>query len=246
MNVIIIQARMGSTRLPGKVMRKIGNKPMLYYMINQVKASKKANDIVIATTTLKEDDEIVSYAESLGVKVYRGSELDVLDRFYNCMKEQKSKTIIRLCADSPFIDFNIIDDCISKFEKSDVDYLSNTIKKIDGKWIEGKNGFPVGLAVEVFTFDSLVKAWQKGKKPSDREHVTEYIFHNPNDFRLKGITNYEELGDMRLIVDYLEDFELAEKIIENFNEKELFTMEKLKEFLNKNLDLKLLNSMHKK
>jgi len=124
MNVIIIQARMGSTRLPGKVMRKIGNKPMLYYMINQVKASKKANEIVVATTTLKEDDEIASYAESLGVKVYRGSELDVLDRFYNCMKGQKSKTIIRLCADSPFIDFNIIDDCISKFEKSDVDYLS--------------------------------------------------------------------------------------------------------------------------
>jgi len=236
---------MGSKRLPGKVMKKIGSMPMLYYMIKQVKASKKANEIIVATTTLKEDNEIASYAQSLGVKVYRGSELDVLDRFYNCVKEQKSNIIIRLCADSPFIDFNIIDDCISEFEKNDIDYLSNTIKKIDGKWLEGKNGFPVGLAVEVFNFNSLAKAWKNGKKPSDREHVTEYIFHNPDDFRLLGITNNEELGDFRLVIDYKEDFQLAEKIIENFDENELFTMEKLKEFLNKNPDLNLINSMHK-
>ena len=237
---------MGSTRFPGKVMKKIQGKPMLYYIINQVKSSKKSNKIIVATTKLNEDDEIASYVESLGITVFRGSSDDVLDRYYNCGKEHNSETIIRLCADSPFIDYNILDDCISEFEKTNVDYLSNTIKKVEDRWVEGENGFPVGLAVEVFSFDALENTWKNGNKPSDREHVTEYMFHNPDKFKIKGIMNNEDLSDIRLAVDYIEDFEIVKKIIENFDKNELYTMEKIKEFLDENSDLKKINEMYKK
>lgn len=244
MTIIIIQARMGSSRLPGKVMKEIRNKPLLYYMINQVKACTKVSEIIIATTTLNEDEKIVSFGNSIGVKVFRGSSEDVLDRYHSCAGEHQSKDIVRLCADSPFIDYNVIDQCISKFQESNVDYLSNTIKKKNNGWIEGSNGFPIGMAVEVFTSGALEKAWRQAKKSSDREHVTEYIFHNPSLFRLGNIENNEDLSDLRLVVDYSEDFELTTKIITNFEEGQLFTIKKLKEFLNKNPKLKMINSMY--
>jgi len=237
---------MGSSRLPGKVMKEIRNKPLLHYMINQVKACTKAPEIIIATTTLKEDEKIVSFGQSIGVKVFRGSNEDVLDRYHSCAKEQQSKVLVRLCADSPFIDYNVLDLCISKFEESNVDYLSNTIKKKNNEWIESNNGFPIGMAVEVFTFDTLERAWREAKKSSDREHVTEYIFHNPSLFRLGNIENHEDLSDLRLVVDYSEDFELITKIITSFGEGELLTIGKLKEFLNQNPKLKIINSMHKR
>jgi len=235
---------MASSRLPGKVMKEIRNKPLLHYMINQVKACTKASEIIIATTNLKEDEKIASFGKSIGVKVFRGSNEDVLDRYHSCAKEQQSKVLVRLSADSPFIDYNVIDLCISKFEESNVDYLSNTIKKKNNDWKEWSNGFPIGMAVEVFTFDALEKAWRQAKKSSDREHVTEYIFHNPSLFRLGSIDNHEDLSDLRLVVDYSEDFELTTKIITSFSEGELFTIKKLKEFLNKNSKLKIINSMH--
>ncbi len=243
---VIIQARMGSSRLSGKVMKKIRNKPLLHYMINQIKSCRNVSKIIIATTNLQEDEKIISFGKSNNVDVFRGSSSDVLDRFYRCAEKYNSKFFVRVSGDSPFIDYNIIDQCISKFEKSDVDYLSNTIKKINDVWIEGNNGFPIGMAVEVFTFDVLREAWRKAIKSSDREHVTEYIFHNPSSFRLEGIEYVENLSDLRLVVDYLEDFNLASEIISSFTEGELFTIEKLKEFLNKNPKLKMINSMYAK
>ncbi|MEX0596818.1 MAG: hypothetical protein WD512_09975, partial [Candidatus Paceibacterota bacterium] len=145
-------------------------------------------------------------------------------------------------ADSPFIDYNIVDRCISKFKESDLDYLSNTINMVNGKWEQNYNGFPLGFAVEVFTFYALRRAWCEGKEPSDREHVTEYIFHNPQIFKLGCVTNPVSVSDMRLVVDYYEDYELVKKIIENFPDDKLFTLEKLVLFLNNHPEIRKINA----
>lgn len=243
---VIIQARMGSSRLPGKVMKKINGKPLLYYIISQVKAAKKVSKIIVATTQLKEDDQIESYVKSIDIDVFRGNDLDVLDRFYHCARKYDLEKIIRLSADSPFIDFNIIDECISKFEEYEVDYLSNTIKKVNDIWKEDNNGFPLGMAVEVFTIRALEKAWLESTKPSDREHVTEYIFHNHSFFKLHSIKNFEDLSDFRFVVDYPEDFELISKIISGYPINELFTLKNLKDFLDKHSELKMINMVRKR
>ena len=233
---------MGSTRLPGKVMMKIREKPLLYYVINQVKHSKKLDDFVIATTTLKEDKQIVHYIESLKENFFRGSPENVLDRYYQCAKKYKADVIVRVTSDCPLIDPEIIDKCISKFESGNFDYLSNTIKKENGIWSYHHNGFPVGIAVEVFTFNALTKALKEAKKPSEKEHVSPYIVNNSNLFKLGTIQNDENQSEIRLTVDHKIDFDLVKIIIEHFKEDEIFTMDKLLSFLNKNPQLKQMNS----
>ncbi|MEM3172006.1 MAG: glycosyltransferase family protein, partial [Candidatus Nitrosotenuis sp.] len=228
------QARMGSTRLPGKVMMPIKGKPLLYYVINQIKHSKTIPNHIIATTKLQQDDVIANYAKTQNVLVFRGNQEDVLDRYYQCAKQYGIDTIVRISADSPLIDFEIIDLCVNKFRKNGFDYLGNTIEKINDVWKETYNGFPIGFAVEVFTFEALESAWRNAKKPSDREHVTEYIWQNPQIFKLGNITNTENLSNIRLVVDYKSDFELIKKIIEQFEDNEIFTTHKVIELINKN------------
>ena len=160
---IIIQARMGSTRLPSKTMLKIKNKPLLDYVYNQVFQSKKISKIIIATTTLSEDNLISDYATSKNISVYRGDSQNVLDRFFQCAKKFSFTNIVRITADNPMIDPSIIDSCIEEFQKKDYDYVSNTISKTNDSWKYDLNGFPYGMAVEIFSFASLEKAWKNAK-----------------------------------------------------------------------------------
>ena len=206
---------MGSSRLPGKVMMKINGKPLLYYVLNQVKASKYVSRIFVATSTLTQDDEIELYANSQNVEVFRGSETDVLDRFYQCAKKFSLDPIIRISADSPFVGSQIIDQCIENFQKTNVDYLSNVVKYEKTSWKEHHNGFPYGTAVEIFSFSSLEKSWQESMKPSDREHVTEYIINNSEKFRIDSISNFTDQSKFRIAVDTKDDFKQAEHIIMN-------------------------------
>jgi len=226
MNGAIIQARMGSKRLPGKVMMKINNKPVLHYVLNQVSHAKKLSKIIVATTTLKQDDVIFNYCKENSFDVYRGHPTDVLDRYYNCTKEYDLDTVVRITADCPFIDYKIIDKCISFFNNPKSDYFSNTISKNGKKWTETYNGFPIGFAVEVFSFDALAKAWKNGKKPTDREHVTEYIWQHPQLFKINSLQNNEDLSKIRLVIDYENDFKFVKSIIENSNLR-LFTLPKI-------------------
>ena len=200
--------------------------------------------MVVATSTLANDDVIVNYAKSIGVEVFRGDENDVLDRFYQCAKTFDEKTIIRICADSPFVDFNIIDDVIIEFEKGHYDYLSNSIKKQKNEWIQHFNGFPEGLIVEIFSFTALANAWKDSVLPYDREHVTEYIFHNPKIFKLGNLESKTDYSHLRLVVDYQEDFKLIQTIIENFDPNEIFTLSKIDNYLDKHHELKKINSKH--
>jgi spore coat polysaccharide biosynthesis protein SpsF len=233
---------MGSTRLPGKIMMPVRNKPLLHYVINQVLQSKKINKLVIATTNSPQDDQVVKLVDLYGVEVFRGSEEDVLDRYYQCAKKYNTDIIVRITSDCPLIDPNLIDKCIAKFENSDFDYFSNVNKKIGEVWTYHLCGFPLGFAVEVFTFKALENAWKNAKKPSDREHVTQYIPDNPKSFKIGNMENSKDYSDIRLTVDHQIDFDLVKIVIEHFPDGEIFDMEKMATFLNENPQLKQMNS----
>ena len=232
MVLIIIQARMGSHRLPGKVMMKIKNKPILYYVINQIRKSKFDSKIIVATSTLEKDDIIEKYVKSINVEVFRGDENNVLDRYYQCAKKYSIEPIVRISADSPFVDPEVIDRCIEKFLESKVDYVSNIIQKKDGLWKEDHNGFPIGTAVEVFSFDTLERTWKNAKESFDKEHVTEYIIKHSDLFTLDNIENSTDLSEYRIVVDHQSDFELAKNVITKFEDDETFTIPKIIEVLN--------------
>jgi len=240
----IIQARIGSTRLPGKAMMDINNEPMLYYVIKQVKASRNISKIIIATTHLPEDDVIEEYSTKLGYDVFRGESNDVLDRYYKCSKLYNLKTIVRITSDDPLIDPFVIDKCLEKFQNKNFDYVSNTISKKDERWLPSLNGFPYGVAVEVFNFSSLEKAWKNSKNPLEREHLSPYFIKNPDLFRLGSITNSDDSSNIRVTVDYPEDFDFVKSILTFYKKNEVVTIEKIKSFLTKNPELSELNEKY--
>jgi spore coat polysaccharide biosynthesis protein SpsF len=242
MIVAIIQARYGSTRLPGKILMEINHKPILYYVINQVQNSKKIDNLVIATPKKTQDDQIAKLVDSYGVEVFRGSENDVLDRYYQCAKNYNADIIVRVTSDCPLIDPNLIDRCIMEFEKNEYDYISNTNKLEDDSWIYHLNGFPLGFGVEVFSFDALEKAWKNAKKPSEREHVTQYIPNNPKMFKIGVIENSDDFSDIHLSIDHKLDFNLIKIVIEHFPDHEIFNLEKIISFFEENPHLKQINS----
>ena len=213
----IIQARTGSTRLPEKVIQKIDNNlTVLDYVISQVKYSKKIEKIVVATTDLIEDDSICKYANLQKIECFRGSSEDVLDRFYQCAKENSAKTIVRITADNPLIDPNIIDMIINEY--NECDFITNTLERT----------FPYGTEVEVFSFASLKKAWESAKKPSEREHVTPFIRNPKNKFILKNIKNQKNISNFRYTIDQLEDLQLVKEIIKNISTRPIFLQDIIK------------------
>ena len=238
----IVQARMGSTRLPGKIMMKVRDKPLLYYIINQIRHSKKINKLVIATTDTQQDDQIIKFVNLYDVEAFRGNEENVLDRYYQCAKKYDADIIVRITSDCPLIDPQLIDKCITEFENNNFDYFSNINKKEGETWTYHLSGFPMGFAVEVFTFDALEQAWKNAKKPSEKEHVTQFILNNPKLFRIGNIENYKDYSNIRLTVDHQIDFDLIKIVIEYFPEGEIFNIEKIMTFFNKNPHLQSLNS----
>ena len=203
----IIQARMGSSRLPGKaLMKSDSGKPLLYYVINQLRYCSKIKNLVIATTTNQEDDEIEKFANNNSINVFRGKEKDVLDRYFQCAKKYSFSTIVRITADCPLIDPQIVDKVIEQFFSGNYDFATNTLTRT----------FPIGTDVEVFSFSALNKAWENAQLPSEREHVTPY-FHNKENFKIINVENDKNISNLRLTVDRIEDFELIKQILNNIS-----------------------------
>lgn len=199
---------MGSTRFPGKVMKKIDNKnTVLDYVINQVKFSKKIEEIIVATTTLIEDNIICENLDLQKISYFRGSSQDVLDRFYQCAKKKSAKSIVRITSDNPLIDPKIIDKIIEKYENNKFDLVTNTVNRT----------YPYGTEVEIFTFESLEKAWKNAKKPSEREHVTPFIRDSKNKFLVNNIEYDRNISHLRYTVDKVEDFILVKEITKNIS-----------------------------
>lgn len=205
----IIQARLGSTRLPQKVMLNLDEKnSALSYVINQLKSCKRIDKIIVATTDLKEDDLIEEFVKNLGIACFRGNEKDVLDRYYSCAKEFGCDKIVRITADCPLIDPEIVDKIIESFDSDKEDYISNTLK----------NTFPKGLDTEVFTFEALKRAWTEAELPSDREHVTYFIRNNPS-FKIKNFKNDNNLSEFRWTLDRKEDLEFIREILKRIQKR---------------------------
>ena len=203
----IIQARMGSSRLPGKVLMKSGNgKSLLYYVINQLRYCSKVKNLVIATTTNQEDDEIEKFADNNSVNVFRGKDKDVLDRYFQCAKKYSFSTIVRITADCPLIDPQIVDKVIEQFFSGNYDFATNTLMRT----------FPIGTDVEVFSFSALNRAWENTQLPSEREHVTPYLRKEEN-FKIINVENDKNISNLRLTVDRIEDFELIKQILNNIS-----------------------------
>lgn len=200
----IMQARMGSTRLPGKVMRRVDEKnPVLYYVIKQISESKLCDELVIATTTLSEDEKIVEFAKDMNISCFRGSADDCLDRYYQCARKFSLSIITRITCDNPLIDPTLVDDAISFYKSNSYDYVTNCRERT----------FPQGTEVEVFSFSALEKAWKNARKPSEREHVTPYFYNNPDQFKIFNIRNNEDISYLRWTIDREEDLQFVKNII---------------------------------
>lgn len=206
--ICIVQARMGSNRLPGKVLRNIVGKPMLQHIIDRLKICKQIDELIIATSNKHQDDDIENLCLNLGVKCFRGSEENVLSRYYFCAKENNADVVVRITSDCPLIDPELIDDVIAFFNKSSYDYVSPRTK----------DGLIRGLDVEVFSINALEKAFKECEDESGLEHVTYYIYSNNNKFNIKGYpvpAKFKGL-DIRLCVDEEQDLKKIKEIYKKF------------------------------
>jgi len=223
---------MGSKRLPGKVLKRIEkNETVLDALINQLKFSKLIKNIVVATTTLKEDDLIEEHLSKIKINCFRGNSKNVLDRYYQCAKNNSFSSIIRITADCPLIDPNLVDMVIRKFESEKLDYVTNTFPRT----------FPYGTEVEILSFNSLKLSWEKAIKPSEKEHVTLYIKNHPEIFKIGNILNDIDISDFRWTVDRIEDLELVKQIMLKIKKRPILTKDILK-LIQKEPQLKEINN----
>lgn len=193
--VAIAQARMGSTRLPGKALKKVCGIPILGILINRVKASYRLDSICVAIPDTKANDQLADYCKSLNVSVFRGNEQDVLSRFYYAARKLNADIIVRLTADAPLREPEIIDSFVNELITNGFDYVSNTIEPT----------YPEGLDIEVFTREALGKAFREASLMSEREHVTPYIWKNPSLFKLKNMKYSKDYSHLRWTIDKPED-----------------------------------------
>lgn len=212
MNLAIIQARMGSTRLPGKVLMPLCEKPMLFHIVKRLEQSSGLDQLMIATTNETEDDPVEQFCKEQGVVCYRGSTKDVLDRFYKAAEfvgVKNEDVIVRITADCPLVDPELLDRMLEAYQQSSVDYFSNV----------NPPTFPDGLDIEIFSFSSLQKAQQEAKLSSEREHVTLYIRNHPESFTMRNFESEVDFSKHRWTVDQPEDFEFIKKIYESLYPK---------------------------
>jgi glutamate-1-semialdehyde 2,1-aminomutase len=219
--VALVQARMGSTRLPGKVLKLIIGKPMIELLLTRLSQSSELNAIVVAASEESQNDQLQSVVESLGYECTRGNEKDVLERFYESAKSADADVIVRITGDCPLVDPILVDKCIKKFKELNVDYLSNTQPET----------FPDGLDIEVMSFDSIERAYNETNSEFDREHVTPYI-RNSDSFSKGSIIHTKDFSDQRWSVDEPEDLIVVANIFEYFLPDVFFDWQQVLELRN--------------
>lgn len=230
----IIQARCGSTRLPGKIFMEINGKPLLWHVVNRLKYSKLIDDIVVATTTDNKDDDTEAWCNENKINCYRGSEDDVLNRFYGAATTFPCDIIVRVTADDPFKEPIIIDKIIRKLIDENLDLATNVLPP----------SFPEGLDCEVFTFDVLQTMEKTTNDAYDREHVTPYIYNNQDKFKIANVSSECQLSQYRWTIDNEEDYEMVNAIYENRKDgnDEILLMEEILGILDENPEIASINS----
>jgi spore coat polysaccharide biosynthesis protein SpsF len=230
--VAIVQARMGSSRLPRKVLKDLGGATVLDRVLNRLGRSRLIQESLVATTTEPADDAIVEHCERAGRKIFRGSEQDVLDRYYQAAKSMDADAVVRITSDCPVIDPEVTDATIRAFLDRRADYASNTLVR----------SFPRGLDTEVMTMQALERAWHESTKPYEREHVTPYIYENPSKFKLHGIENDTDCSQHRWTVDTPEDLQLLQAIYARFGGRDDFGWREVLKLVEGNPSLAEINS----
>ena len=236
MITVIIQARMGSSRLPNKVMKEVLGKPLIDYLLERVSVAEKVDRIILATTTKKEDDILAKHVAELGYSVFRGSENDVLSRYYHALNEFKvefdnSNAIVRVTGDCPLIDSYLIDEVIKTYQERNFDYVALSPR------------FAEGLDVEIFSEALLTRAFNEAKLPSEREHVTLFFHNNKSLFTMHRVQNSTDDSNYRITVDEEEDFFVVKAIIEYFTENLLeLNTRNIKSYLDANSKIHSLNA----
>ena len=230
----IIQARMGSSRLPGKVLMKLNeNCSTLDFVLNQLSFSTLIDKIIIATTNLEQDDIIEQTAKNLGIECFRGNSDDVLDRYYNCAKKFQMDNIVRITSDCPLIDPNLIDYGINKFYEGDYDYLSNSLEET----------YPHGLDYQILKFKTLKTIFNNANLNSEKEHVIPYVVNNKEKFKIFNLKNKENFSKFRVTLDWPDDLILLKKIVNDVKSRPIL-MDDILSVFRKNPEYQKINSVH--
>lgn len=233
----ILQARMSSTRLTGKVMMRINEQPMIYWQIQRILESKNVNQLVVATSNHSTDDLLVDFLEKNAINVHRGSLNNVLFRFHEVNLKYPNDALIRLTGDCPLVMPNLIDEMVEQFYEQDVDYLSNTLVPT----------FPDGLDVEILKHGVLEKLIDFQLEESELEHVTYGVYKRPEVFKLSNFLNDTNRSQDRWTVDYLEDLDFVREIFKNFSGRETkFTYQDVCNYLEENPQILRRNQSHKR
>lgn len=236
-----IQARMGSSRLPGKVMKKIMGREVLLYMYERVAAAKTVDKAMVITSTMPEDDVIVEFCLSHHIPCFRGSENDLLDRHYRAALQEKADFVLKIPSDSPLTDYRIVDEMVGHWlaNLNELDFVTNI----------SPGTFPDGLDVEGCTFDALETAWKLADRDYEREHTFPYIWENPKQFNIQNFTNpipseRNMFMTHRWTLDYEEDFTFISRVFEELQDKPLFSMQDVLELLERKPEIAAINAQY--
>ena len=235
MNVnAIIQARCGSTRFPNKVFALIDGKPLLWHVVNRLKYATKIDDIIVATTVSEKDDKIEEWCKENNVHCFRGSEENVLNRYYSASEAFPSDYVVRITADDPFKEPKVIDAVITKLIEEGYDHVTNNLPP----------SFPEGLDCEAFKKSALDRSEKEAETAFEREHVTQYIYHHPEIFKIGNVSNSENLSYLRWTVDKDVDFEMVKAVYAHRNpaNKGILLMDEILDILKANPEIEKINS----
>lgn len=230
--VVIIQARISSTRLHGKILMQLGDKSVLAHAVDRVRQCTKVDYVIVATTTLPADDATVEECKKIGVKYSRGSSDNVLERYYLAAKENSADIVVRITSDCPFIDPVLLGDMLCKFNNQNIDYLSNTISR----------SYPRGFDAEIFTFAVLEKTYHEAKEVYEQEHVTPYIYLHPERFNISDYGDNVDNSDLRVTLDTVEDWEVIQKVYKGLSNKTDFSYIDVVRYLRHNPDIVKINA----
>lgn len=230
----IIQARCGSTRFPNKVFALIDGKPLLWHVVNRLKYATKIDGIIVATTVSEKDDKIEEWCKENNVHCFRGSEENVLNRYYSASQAFPSDYVVRITADDPFKEPKVIDAVITKLIEEGYDHVTNNLPP----------SFPEGLDCEAFKKSALDRSEKEAETAFEREHVTQYIYHHPDIFKIGNVSNGENLSYLRWTVDKDVDFEMVKAVYAHRNpaNKGILLMDEILEILKANPEIEKINS----
>ena len=230
----IIQARCGSTRFPNKVFALIDGKPLLWHVVNRLKYATKIDDIIVATTISEKDDKIEEWCKENNVHCFRGSEENVLNRYYSASEAFPSDYVVRITADDPFKEPKVIDAVVTKLMEEGYDHVTNNLPP----------SFPEGLDCEAFKKSALDRSEREAETAFEREHVTQYIYHHPEIFKIGNVSNPENLSYLRWTVDKDVDFEMVKAVYAHRNpaNKGILLMDEILDILKANPEIEKINS----